>query len=46
MENGQLKEFDEPYVLLQDPNSLMTNLAQKTRRGQMELLLRMAEEVV
>ena len=30
MSNGQVKEFDSPYNLLQDPGSLFYKMVQKT----------------
>lgn len=45
MDAGQLKEFDEPYILLQDSSSLLSKFAAKTKGGQLEVLKSLAEEV-
>lgn len=45
MENGELQEFDEPYILLQDPFGIFTDMVKKTGPGTSDFLRKLAKEV-
>ena len=44
MSNGQIKEFDSPYKLLQDPSSLFYKMVQKTGPSASKKLHQMARD--
>ena len=44
MSNGQIKEFDSPYNLLQDPSSLFYKMVQKTGPSASKKLHQMARD--
>ena len=44
MSNGQVKEFDSPYELLQNPRSLFYKMVQKTGPSASRKLYQMARE--
>ena len=43
LDNGELVEFDEPYTLLQDSNSMLSKLVQQTGKGVATELMEIAE---
>ena len=46
MNNGQVKEFDGPYNLLQDPRSLFYKMVQKTGPSASRKLHQMARDAL
>ena len=42
LDAGEVKEFDEPYTLLQDPNSLFSHMVQMTGPGMAKQLREVA----
>lgn len=44
MDVGQIVEWDEPYILLQDPDSLFKTMVDKTGSSASRKLYQMAEE--
>ena len=42
MDNGQIVEYDEPGVLLQDPNSLLKTMVERTGPSMSRKLYRIA----
>lgn len=46
MEAGELQEFDEPYILLQNPKGIFTDMVKKTGPGTSQDLRNIAKEVM
>ena len=43
LDNGELKEFDQPYTLLQDKASMLSKLVDQTGKGLAGQLLEVAK---
>ena len=43
LESGELKEFDQPYTLLQDKTSMLSKLVEQTGKGLAGQLLEVAK---
>lgn len=45
LDSGRLKEYDEPYVLLQNPESLFYKMVQQLGKGEAAALTETAKQV-
>ena len=43
LDNGNLREFDQPFILLQDKSSLLSKLVEQTGKGVASQLLEVAQ---
>lgn len=45
MDAGEVNEFDEPHILLQNPDGIFTDMVKKTGPGTADVLKNIAKEV-